>query len=101
MRLYNSRSASYERFSTTSSSSRSRTHPCTAFTIPRNKTGQHGRSADRDVIELITELAKVCHDKSAAATLNRLGYKTGQGKSWNASRVAGLRGYHEIPVFQQ
>ena len=73
----------------------------TEFTIPRNKTGQHGRSADRDVIELITELAKVCPDKSAAAILNRLGYKTGQGKSWNASRVAGLRGYHEIPVFQQ
>jgi|1186.fasta_scaffold03285_5 DNA invertase Pin-like site-specific DNA recombinase len=73
----------------------------TEFTIARNKTGQHGRSADRDVIELIAELAKVCPDKSAAAILNRLGYKTGQGNSWNASRVAGLRGYHEIPTFQQ
>lgn len=72
----------------------------TAFTIARNKTGQHGRSADRSVIELVGELAKVCPDKSIAAILNRLGYRTGQGKSWNASRVAGLRGYHEIPVFQ-
>jgi len=73
----------------------------TEFTIARNKTGQHGRSADRDVIELITELAKVCPDRSSAAILNRLGYKTGQGKSWNASRVAGVRGYHEIAAFQQ
>ena len=67
----------------------------TELTIARNKTGQHGRSADRNVIELIAELAKVCPDKSIAAILNRLGYKTGQGKSWNASRVAGVRGYHQ------
>ena len=72
----------------------------TEFTIARNKTGQHGRSADHNVIELVAELAKVCPDKAVAAILNRLGYKTGQGRSWNASRVAGLRGYHEIPVFQ-
>jgi DNA invertase Pin-like site-specific DNA recombinase len=72
----------------------------TELTIARNKTGQHGRSADRNVIELIAELAKVCPDKSIAAILNRLGYKTGQGKSWKASRVAGLRGYHHIAVFQ-
>ena len=73
----------------------------TELTIARNKTGQHGRSADRNVIELVAELAKVCPDKSIAAILNRLRYKTGPGNSWNASRVAGLRGYHEIPVFQR
>jgi hypothetical protein len=72
----------------------------TEFTMARNKTGQHGRSADRNVVELIAELAKICPDKSAAAILNRLGYTTGQGKSWNASRVAGLRGYHHIAAFQ-
>jgi hypothetical protein len=33
--------------------------------------------------------------------LNRLGYKTGQEKNWNASRVAGLRGYHNIEPFQR
>ena len=73
----------------------------TELNIPRNRTGQHGRSADRTVIDLITELAKVCPDKSIAAILNRLGYKTGQDKSWKASRVAGVRGYHNIPVFQK
>jgi hypothetical protein len=30
-----------------------------------------------------------------------LGYKTGQEKAWNASRVAGVRGYHEIAPFQK
>lgn len=48
-----------------------------------------------------TTLAKICQDKTIAAILNRLGYKTGQEKTWNASRVAGLRGYHKIAPFQK
>jgi hypothetical protein len=52
------------------------------------------------VIDLVRELSKICQDKVTAAILNRLGYKTGQDKTWNASRVAGLRGYHKIAPFQ-
>lgn len=73
----------------------------TELRVPRNKTGQHRRSADRIVIDLVKELAKVCPDKTIAAILNRLGYKTGQGMTWNASRVLGVRWYHEIPGFQK
>jgi len=69
--------------------------------VERNKPGQHRRSADHTVIELVSELSKVCPDKAIAAILNRLGYKTGQEKTWNASRVAGLRGYHAIAPFQK
>lgn len=69
--------------------------------MERNLTGQHRRSAERTVINLVSELAKVCPDKDIAAILNRLGYKTGQEKNWNAQRVAGLRGYHEIAPFQR
>jgi DNA invertase Pin-like site-specific DNA recombinase len=72
----------------------------TELHVERNKTGQHRHSADRSVIELVSELAKICQDKTIAAILNRLGYKTGQEKTWNASRVAGLRGYHKIAPFQ-
>jgi hypothetical protein len=53
------------------------------------------------VIDLVSELAKVCPDKTIAAILNRLGYKTGHEKTWNASRVAGIRWYHEIAPFQK
>jgi len=73
----------------------------TELRVERNKTGQHRRSADRTVIEVVSELTKVCPDKAIAAILNRLGYKTGQEKTWNASRVAGVRGYHEIAPFQK
>jgi hypothetical protein len=68
--------------------------------VERNKTGQHRRSADHTVIELISELYKVCPDRAIASTLNRPGYKTGQKKTWNASRVAGVRGYHGIAPCQ-
>jgi DNA invertase Pin-like site-specific DNA recombinase len=73
----------------------------TELRVERNKTGQHRHSANRSVIELVSELAKICQDKTIAAILNRLGYKTGQEKTWNTSRVAGLRGYHEIAPFQK
>jgi hypothetical protein len=73
----------------------------TELSVERNKPGQHRHSADRSVIELVSELAKICQDKTIAAILNRLGYKTGQEKTWNASRVAGLRGYHKIAPFQK
>jgi DNA invertase Pin-like site-specific DNA recombinase len=73
----------------------------TELRVERNKPGQHRYKADRPVIELVSELAKICPDKSTAAILNRLGYKTGQEKTWNASRVAGLRGYHKIAPFQK
>jgi DNA invertase Pin-like site-specific DNA recombinase len=73
----------------------------TELRVERNKPGQHRHSADRSVVELVNDLAKICQDKTIAAILNRLGYKTGQEKTWNASRVAGLRGYHKISPFQK
>jgi hypothetical protein len=69
--------------------------------VERNKPGQHRYCADRSVIDLVSDLSKICQDKAIAAILNRLGYKTGQEKTWNASRVAGLRGYHKIAPFQK
>jgi DNA invertase Pin-like site-specific DNA recombinase len=73
----------------------------TELRVERTKRGQHRYSANRSVIELVSDLAKICHDKVIAAILNRLGYKTGQERTWNAHRVAGLRGYHKIAPFQK
>jgi hypothetical protein len=73
----------------------------TELRVERNKSGQHRHSADRSLIDLISDLSKICPDKTTAAILNRLGYKTGQEKTWNSSWVAGLRGYHKIAPFQK
>ena len=73
----------------------------TQLRIRHNAPGQHGRAAHPDVHELIRELSKVAEDKTIAAVLNRLGNKTGQGKSWHANRVANLRPYHRLPSYHK
>ncbi len=39
-------------------------------------------------------------DSDIAATLNRMGLSTGQGKTWNATRVASYRRKHDIHGYQ-
>ena len=68
----------------------------TPLHIPKNRTGKHRRSTDQKVVDLIRELAKVCPDRSIASILNRLGYRTGTGKTWIESRVRSLRSYYNI-----
>lgn len=73
----------------------------TRLRVPRNGRGQHRHATDTDVVELVRELSKVAEDKTIAAVLNRLGYKSGQGKSWHAHRVANLRYYHRLPKYDK
>jgi hypothetical protein len=67
--------------------------------VPKNQTGRHRRSLDRDIVELIRELAQVACDADIASTLNRLGYMTGSGNTWNEGRIRHQRSYHQIPAF--
>jgi DNA invertase Pin-like site-specific DNA recombinase len=73
----------------------------TELRVKRTTTGQHRRVADTDVIALVSELSKVCSDQTTAATLNRLGYRTGTGKTWRAHSVANLRYYHRLPNYEK
>ncbi len=68
----------------------------TRLHIPKNRTGKHRRSTDQKVVDLVRELAKVCPDRSIASILNRLGYRTGTGKTWIETRVRSLRSYYKI-----
>jgi hypothetical protein len=71
----------------------------TPLIVRKNRHGHNSRALDRDVIDLVRELALVQPDSYIASTLNRLGYQTGTGKTWNETRVRHLRNYHQIPVF--
>jgi hypothetical protein len=73
----------------------------TELMILKNRSGQHRRCAERDIVDLVRELAKVCRDRHIASILNRLGYRTGPGNTWKESRVRGLRRYHKIPGCDQ
>jgi DNA invertase Pin-like site-specific DNA recombinase len=69
----------------------------TELRVGRNRPGHHRRVTDTDVIELIRELSKVCCDATIAATLNRLGYRSGTGKTWRTHSIHNVRYQHRLP----
>ena len=46
-----------------------------------------------------SEAGKMPPDELIAATLNRLGLRTGVGNAWNKLRVCSLRSYQQLPAF--
>ena len=72
--------------------------PRARLAVPRNKTGQHRWSSDADVCDLIRALARQQVDSAIAATLNRLGKRTGRGNPWTEARVRSFRSQHRVPV---
>jgi len=71
----------------------------TELRVARNGTGQHRRVADDTAVELITELSKICDDKTIAVVLNRLGYRTGTGQTWRVHHVANVRYCRRLPNY--
>lgn len=72
----------------------------TVLRVKRNRTGQHARVTDGKAIELIEELSKICDDRTIAQVLNRLGYRTAQGKGWHQHQIQGLRYTRGLAKFQ-
>jgi hypothetical protein len=72
----------------------------TLLQVDKNQVGRNTQATEKNVVDLVRELAQVQPDGYIAATLNRLGYRTGPGNSWNETRVKNLRFYNQIPVFQ-
>jgi len=68
----------------------------TELRVARNPTGKHHRITEDKALELIRELSKISNDQAIAATLNRLGYRTGAGKSWRLHSVQSARYYYGL-----
>lgn len=68
----------------------------TELEVPRNGPGKKVNDTSKTALELIEELSKVCSDQTIAATLNRLGYKTGGGKTWRVHSVYNARYIHRL-----
>jgi DNA invertase Pin-like site-specific DNA recombinase len=73
----------------------------TELFVRRNQRGKHGRATDQSICDLVSDLSKVCDDRMIAVVLNRLGYRTGHGNTWVASRVAQVRYHYRLPNFQK
>jgi len=52
-----------------------------------------------DAIGVIRQMAERFSDEQIAATLNRLGLRTGAGNTWNEGRVRSARQYQQLPTF--
>lgn len=72
----------------------------TKLTVARNKPGKRITDTSVTALELIEELSKVCSDQSIAATLNRLGYKTGAGKTWRLHSVHNTRYHYRLKNYR-
>jgi DNA invertase Pin-like site-specific DNA recombinase len=65
--------------------------------IQKNGLGKHQRCTGVDAIEVVRQMSGKFPDEQIAATLNRLGLRTGAGNAWSTQRVYGLRHYHDLP----
>ena len=64
--------------------------------IKKPKTGEHGCSTPEQALAVMRSMATRWSDQDIAASLNRMGMPTGQGKTWTAHRVGSLRRVHGI-----
>ena len=67
--------------------------------VEKRATGRHGQSTDLDVVEIVRQMSGQYPDQQMAATLNRLGLKTGAGNTWTESRIRALRSHQKIPCY--
>ena len=67
--------------------------------VKKNPTGKHNRCTSMEAIEIIHQMAGRYPDDQIAATLNRLGLKTGSGNTWIELRIRTARSYHGFAAY--
>jgi DNA invertase Pin-like site-specific DNA recombinase len=68
--------------------------------VRKPKSGEHGCRTSDDAVEVIRSMATRWSDEHIAASLNRMGMRTGQGKTWTAHRVSSLRRVRGIHAYR-
>ena len=67
--------------------------------VRKPKSGEHGCRTPDEALAVISSMAARWPDEHIAASLNRMGMRTGQGKTWTAHRVGSLRRIHGIHAY--
>jgi len=68
--------------------------------IRKPKSGEHTKNTPEEAMAIIRSMATRWSDADVAATLNRMGMRTGQGKTWTGHRVSSLRHVHKIDGYR-
>jgi len=67
--------------------------------VRKPKTGEHGCATTDDALAVMRSMAGRWSDEHIAASLNRMGIPTGQGKTWTAKRVSSVRRVRNIHAY--
>lgn len=68
--------------------------------VRKPRPGEHGCSTSDNALAVIRSMVTRWSDQDIAATLNRMGMRTGQGKTWTAHRVSSVRRVREISAYR-
>jgi hypothetical protein len=68
--------------------------------VRKPKSGEHGCRTPEEALAVMWSMATRWSDEDIAASLNRMGMPTGQGKTWTAHRVGSLRRVHGIHAYR-
>ena len=68
----------------------------TELRVMKPKPGEHDSRTSEEALAVIREMAGRWSDEAIAASLNRMGMSTGQGRTWNAKRVSSIRRVYDI-----
>jgi excisionase family DNA binding protein len=66
--------------------------------VRKNRTGHHNRATKAEAVDVIRQMSGRYPDDQIAATLNRLGFRTGFGHAWTKARIQNLRNKLELPA---
>jgi len=68
--------------------------------LRKPRSGEHGCITSEDAVAVIGSMAGKWSDEHIAAALNRMGLRTGQGKTWTAQRVGSVRKLRGIHAYR-
>ena len=68
--------------------------------VRKPATGEHGCRTPDEALAVMARMATRFCDADIAATLNRMGIRTGQGKTWTSPRVGSIRKVHGIDAYR-
>ena len=68
--------------------------------VRKPQSGEHGCATTEDALAVMRSMAGRWSDEHIAASLNRMGFPTGQGKTWTAHRVASVRRVRGIHAYR-
>jgi excisionase family DNA binding protein len=68
--------------------------------VRKPKTGEHGCRTPEEALAVMERMATRWPDEDIAASLNRMGVRTGQGKTWTARRVGSIRKVHGLHAYR-